>query len=128
MSKLIDSVLLEAIKKDVEKTFLIPKRLLPPLDEEPQIEFTYLGAPLEVSNVHLHLKATTNMLYDASKLKAEFQQHWDREMLKLTQAVLDQDGILLDIPPEACDACSGRGVYNNEVCWHCEGEKVDPTK
>lgn len=26
----------------------------------------------------------------------------------------------------ACEACHGVGTINGELCWHCEGEKLDP--
>lgn len=36
-----------------------------------------------------------------------------------------------DMPADVCDACMGTGrfpVDSKEVCWHCEGEGLDPTK
>jgi len=34
-------------------------------------------------------------------------------------------------PPEPdvkCDVCSGTGIFQNEECWHCFGEGLDPIK
>ena len=50
----------------------------------------------------------------------------DKFLLQLTEDIYNVDNILVNPPPDACEACKGRGIYNNEVCWHCEGERVDP--
>ena len=56
-----------------------------------------------------------------------FKKHFDDKLLlQLTEDIYNVDNILVNPPPDACEACKGRGIYNNEVCWHCEGERVDP--
>ena len=32
------------------------------------------------------------------------------------------------IEGDYCDVCYGRGEYKDQVCWHCEGEGIDPSK
>lgn len=35
---------------------------------------------------------------------------------------------LWQVAGDHCDVCFGSGKFKDEVCWHCEGEGIDPSK
>jgi len=141
MSKPSDSILLEYVNTNglnlVEDIMTKKRSIFMPYMFHTQAlknDFKYLDIPIKVTDTMTVEKVaqpplTATQINDLEKtFKQLHMMHWDKEMLKTTQRIIEEDDITFDPPPEACDACRGRGVYNNEVCWHCEGEKIDPTK
>lgn len=87
----------------------------------------YYGAPTGVNNmgaynIALGIGAARNertiMLLSPDRSKTEMHDSLSaRDLVNVGWTRVDS---------LACEACHGVGTINGEVCWHCEGEKLDP--